>query len=258
MAARYQQHVPEHEYDILDRNIGLPDEPFGPDEERIFIDDDVYDFDDSMVHLHQLGEKERVPVESSGNFLESNGVNDETIKVKKRTYHTMDYSRSERGTEHEKDKPSPAEAKEQLTHNHSKTKKKEESNHKAAGKSSKNEEAKGCGNSPFACNPHADKNLTDSLKLSEDRITDGEENSLNETTNIEDELKFLKNNSTDDLFEKVDVESQNASNVNFTFEEVKNSSTNDIDEDLSSTPADSINAGNFISYYNYIFDYIRL
>lgn len=44
---RYQN--VEDNLDILYRNTAIPDETFGPDEERIFIDVDPYDLDESCL-----------------------------------------------------------------------------------------------------------------------------------------------------------------------------------------------------------------
>ncbi|XP_015601072.1 protein madd-4 isoform X2 [Cephus cinctus] len=42
------------DYDIMHRNpAGIPDEKFGPDEERIFIDDDPYDIDEAIFALQR-------------------------------------------------------------------------------------------------------------------------------------------------------------------------------------------------------------
>jgi len=42
----------EDNFDNLYRNTAIPDETFGPDEERIFIDVDPYDLDESVFGLH--------------------------------------------------------------------------------------------------------------------------------------------------------------------------------------------------------------
>jgi len=41
----------ENSFDNLYRNTAFPDETFGPDEERIFIDVDPYDLDESVFGL---------------------------------------------------------------------------------------------------------------------------------------------------------------------------------------------------------------
>ncbi|XP_015429195.1 PREDICTED: ADAMTS-like protein 3 [Dufourea novaeangliae] len=54
----------EENLDTLYRNTAIPDEIFGPDEERIFIDVDPYDLDDSMFGLQQNGPVKITPVAS--------------------------------------------------------------------------------------------------------------------------------------------------------------------------------------------------
>lgn len=57
---RYQN--VEENLDNLYRNTAIPDETFGPDEERIFIDVDPYDLDDSMFGLQHSDPVKITPV----------------------------------------------------------------------------------------------------------------------------------------------------------------------------------------------------
>ncbi|XP_076658795.1 ADAMTS-like no long nerve cord isoform X2 [Halictus rubicundus] len=59
---RYQN--VEENLDTLYRNTAIPDETFGPDEERIFIDVDPYDLDDSMFGLQHSDPVKITPVAS--------------------------------------------------------------------------------------------------------------------------------------------------------------------------------------------------
>ncbi|XP_076230521.1 ADAMTS-like no long nerve cord isoform X4 [Nomia melanderi] len=54
----------EENLDTLYRNTAIPDETFGPDEERIFIDVDPYDLDDSMFGLQHSNPVKITPVAS--------------------------------------------------------------------------------------------------------------------------------------------------------------------------------------------------
>ena len=56
----------EENLDTLYRNTAIPDETFGPDEERIFIDVDPYDLDDSMFGLQHSDPLKITPVASKG------------------------------------------------------------------------------------------------------------------------------------------------------------------------------------------------
>lgn len=54
----------EDNLDTLYRNTAIPDETFGPDEERIFIDVDPYDLDESMFGLQHSDPMKITPVAS--------------------------------------------------------------------------------------------------------------------------------------------------------------------------------------------------
>ncbi|XP_076668534.1 ADAMTS-like no long nerve cord isoform X2 [Andrena cerasifolii] len=56
----------EENLDTLYRNTAIPDETFGPDEERIFIDVDPYGLDDSMFGLQHSDPVKITPVASKG------------------------------------------------------------------------------------------------------------------------------------------------------------------------------------------------
>ncbi|XP_076245168.1 ADAMTS-like no long nerve cord isoform X2 [Calliopsis andreniformis] len=61
----------EENLDTLYRNTAIPDETFGPDEERIFIDVDPYDLDESMFGLQHSVPVKITPVSSKENPVTS-------------------------------------------------------------------------------------------------------------------------------------------------------------------------------------------
>ena len=69
----------EDNLDTLYRNTAIPDETFGPDEERIFIDVDPYDLDESIFGLQHSDPVKITPVASK----------DDTVTPTRRT--DMDY-----------------------------------------------------------------------------------------------------------------------------------------------------------------------
>lgn len=85
---RYQN--VEENLDTLYRNTGIPDETFGPDEERIFIDVDPYDLDESMFGLQHSVPVKITPVGSKeGPVTSTNSGNDyveESLKNIKRQW----------------------------------------------------------------------------------------------------------------------------------------------------------------------------
>lgn len=60
-------HDIEENMDTLYRNTAIPDETFGPDEERIFIDVDPYDLDESMFRLQHSDPVQFTPAETKSN-----------------------------------------------------------------------------------------------------------------------------------------------------------------------------------------------
>lgn len=109
-------------YDSIDNEFGMfghdtviPDDKFGPDEERIFIDDDPYDLDNVVLSIDQLAAidhpEESVTTEnskptsvtkSSNDFLENSLKN-----MKSNNDHESDnFLRSQRGTNFENEKNS--------------------------------------------------------------------------------------------------------------------------------------------------------
>lgn len=64
---RYQN--VEDNLDILYRNTAIPDETFGPDEERIFIDVDPYDLDESMFGLDHSDPVKITPVANKDSLV---------------------------------------------------------------------------------------------------------------------------------------------------------------------------------------------
>ncbi|XP_050482472.1 protein madd-4 [Bombus huntii] len=90
---RYQD--VEDNLDTLYRNTAIPDETFGPDEERIFIDVDPYDLDESMFGLRHSDPVKITPVVSKGDSQQSvvaptkSGIDyiEESLKNVKRQWH---------------------------------------------------------------------------------------------------------------------------------------------------------------------------
>lgn len=90
---RYQD--VEDNLDTLYRNTAIPDETFGPDEERIFIDVDPYDLDESMFGLRHSDPVKITPVVSKDNSQQSvvaptkSGIDyiEESLKNVKRQWH---------------------------------------------------------------------------------------------------------------------------------------------------------------------------
>ncbi|XP_011300116.1 ADAMTS-like protein 3 [Fopius arisanus] len=105
---------PNSRYDSVERDLGLfsdntilPDEPFGPDEERIFIDDDPFDMNTAMS-LDQLEEAKKstdalIKVHSQhSKSQDTKDYLEESLKQAKRHKHgeVDKYLRNERGTSH--------------------------------------------------------------------------------------------------------------------------------------------------------------
>ncbi|XP_034173183.2 ADAMTS-like no long nerve cord isoform X1 [Osmia lignaria lignaria] len=86
---RYQN--VEESVDSLYRNTAIPDETFGPDEERIFIDVDPYDLEESMFGLQHNERVKITPVTSKENPVTSMKSNidyvEESLKNVKRQWH---------------------------------------------------------------------------------------------------------------------------------------------------------------------------
>ncbi|XP_029038021.2 protein madd-4 isoform X3 [Osmia bicornis bicornis] len=86
---RYQN--VEESIDSLHRNTVIPDETFGPDEERIFIDVDPYDLEESMFGLQHNERAKITPVTSKENSVTSMKSNidyvEESLKNVKRQWH---------------------------------------------------------------------------------------------------------------------------------------------------------------------------
>ncbi|XP_043590534.1 protein madd-4-like isoform X2 [Bombus pyrosoma] len=91
---RYQD--VEDNLDTLYRNTAIPDETFGPDEERIFIDVDPYDLDESMFGLQHSDPVKITPVVSKDDSQQSSVVTstksgidyiEESLKNVKRQWH---------------------------------------------------------------------------------------------------------------------------------------------------------------------------
>ncbi|XP_060823281.1 protein madd-4-like [Bombus pascuorum] len=90
---RYQD--VEDNLDTLYRNTAIPDETFGPDEERIFIDVDPYDLDESMFGLQHSDPVKITPVVSKDDSQQSvvtptkSGIDyiEESLKNVKRQWH---------------------------------------------------------------------------------------------------------------------------------------------------------------------------
>lgn len=90
---RYQN--VEDNLDTLYRNTAIPDETFGPDEERIFIDVDPYDLDESMFGLRHSDPVKITPVVSKDDSQQSvvtptkSGIDyiEESLKNVKRQWH---------------------------------------------------------------------------------------------------------------------------------------------------------------------------
>ncbi|KAK2582675.1 hypothetical protein KPH14_004950 [Odynerus spinipes] len=58
---RYQSVDEDDDFENLYRNTAIPDEVFGPDEERIFIDVDPYDLDAAIFGVHHKSADEQTP-----------------------------------------------------------------------------------------------------------------------------------------------------------------------------------------------------
>ncbi|OAD54584.1 ADAMTS-like protein 1, partial [Eufriesea mexicana] len=86
---RYQN--VEDNLDILYRNTAIPDETFGPDEERIFIDVDPYDLDESMFGLDHSEPVKITPVVNKDSLVTpaKSDINyvEESLKNVKRQWH---------------------------------------------------------------------------------------------------------------------------------------------------------------------------
>lgn len=85
----------EENLDTLYRNTAIPDETFGPDEERIFIDVDPYDLDDSMFGLQHSDPVKITPVASKGSPMTptiaraDNDYVEESLKSVKRQWQNV-------------------------------------------------------------------------------------------------------------------------------------------------------------------------
>ncbi|XP_063995693.1 protein madd-4 isoform X3 [Diachasmimorpha longicaudata] len=107
----------EKDFSLFNDNTVLPDEPFGPDEERIFIDDDPFDMNTAILSLDQMEEAKKsteslIKVHNQrSNTKDTKDYLEESLKQAKRHKHgdIDNYLRNERGASHSHEHSKPPE-----------------------------------------------------------------------------------------------------------------------------------------------------